>query len=84
MHLVAIVVSNRASIVAILFNQLCKILAFIGGCSLSSNEGLDSIEQLGNGGGCTIFGEVGGRVDVVDIDAPSIKLGHFFNTFLVA
>jgi hypothetical protein len=51
---------------------------------LSSNEGLDSIEQLGNGGGCTIFGEVGGRVDVVDIDAPSIKLGHFFNTFLVA
>jgi hypothetical protein len=52
--------------------------------SLSPSEGLDSIEQLGNGGGCTIFGEVGGGVDVVDTNAQSIKFWHLFNTFLIA
>lgn len=51
---------------------------------MSPNEGLDSIEQFGNGRGCTIFGEVGGGVDVVDTDAPSIKFWHLSNTFLVA
>jgi hypothetical protein len=54
------------------------------GHSPSPNEGLDSIEKLGNGRGYTIFKEVSGGVDVVDIGAPSIKLWHLFNTFLVA
>ncbi len=50
----------------------------------SLHNGLDSIEKLGIGRGYTIFREISGGVDVVDISAPSIKLWHLFNTFLVA
>jgi hypothetical protein len=78
------VVANWATTVAILFDYLCKILIFIKGHLPSLDEGLDSIERLGNGRGYTIFKEVNGGVDVVDINVPSIKLWRLFNTFFVA